>query len=202
MEPQTRYARSEDLHIAYQVVGAGPRDLVLVPPFVSHIEHYWEDPLVSRFLTRLASFSRLILFDKRGTGLSDRVPPDRLPTLEQRMDDVRAVLDAAGSQRAALFGPSEGGPMSALFAATYPQRTSALILYGTFASTIRDAGYPWAMDPKERDKVIQAISDRWGQGTYVDLLAPAWPATSGSGIGGRGWSGWGQAPVRRWRCAA
>jgi pimeloyl-ACP methyl ester carboxylesterase len=109
MEPQTRYARSEDLHIAYQVVGAGPRDLVLVPPFVSHIEHYWEDPLVSRFLTRLASFSRLILFDKRGTGLSDRVPPDRLPTLEQRMDDVRAVLDAAGSQRAALFGPSEGG---------------------------------------------------------------------------------------------
>jgi class 3 adenylate cyclase len=173
MEPQTRYARSEDLHIAYQVVGAGPRDLVLVPPFVSHIEHYWEDPLVSRFLTRLASFSRLILFDKRGTGLSDRVPPDRLPTLEQRMDDVRAVLDAAGSQRAALFGPSEGGPMSALFAATYPQRTSALILYGTFASTIRDAGYPWAMDPKERDKVIQAISDRWGQGTYVDLLAPS-----------------------------
>jgi class 3 adenylate cyclase len=102
-----------------------------------------------------------------------RVPPDRLPTLEQRMDDVRAVLDAAGSQRAALFGPSEGGPMSALFAATYPQRTSALILYGTFASTIRDAGYPWAMDPKERDKVIQAISDRWGQGTYVDLLAPS-----------------------------
>jgi class 3 adenylate cyclase len=173
MEPQTRYARSEDLHIAYQVVGAAPRDLVLVPPFVSHIEYYWEDPLVSRFLTRLASFSRLILFDKRGTGLSDRVPPDRLPTLEQRMDDVRAVLDAAGSQRAALFGPSEGGPMSALFAATYPQRTSALILYGSFASTIRDAGYPWAMDPKERDKVIQAISDRWGQGTYVELLAPS-----------------------------
>jgi pimeloyl-ACP methyl ester carboxylesterase len=173
MEPQTRYARSEDLHIAYQVVGAGPRDLVLVPPFVSHIEHYWENPLVSRFLTRLASFSRLILFDKRGTGLSDRVPPDRLPTLEQRMDDVRAVLDAAGSQRAALFGPSEGGPMSALFAATHPQRTSALILYGTFASSIRDAAYPWAMDPKERDKVIQAISDRWGQGTYVDLLAPS-----------------------------
>jgi class 3 adenylate cyclase len=173
MEPQTWYARSEDLHIAYQVVGAGPRDLVLVPPFVSHIEHYWEDPLVSRFLTRLASFSRLILFDKRGTGLSDRVPPDRLPTLEQRMDDVRAVLDAAGSQRAALFGPSEGGPMSALFAATYPQRTSALILYGTFASTIRDAAYPWGMDPKERDKVVQAISDRWGQGTYVELLAPS-----------------------------
>jgi class 3 adenylate cyclase len=143
------------------------------PPFVSHVEHYWEDPLVSRFLGRLASFSRLILFDKRGTGLSDRVPPDRLPTLEQRMDDVRAVLDAAGSARAALFGPSEGGPMSALFAATYPQRTSALVLYGTFASTIRDAAYPWAMDPEERRKVIEAIPDHWGQGTYADLLAPS-----------------------------
>jgi pimeloyl-ACP methyl ester carboxylesterase len=173
VEPETRYARSDELHIAYQVVGAGPRDLVLVPPFVSHVEHYWEDPLVSRFLGRLASFSRLILFDKRGTGLSDRVPPDRLPTLEQRMDDVRAVLDAVGSARAALFGPSEGGPMSALFAATYPRRTSALVLYGTFASTIRDAAYPWAMDPEERRKVIEAIPDHWGQGTYADLLAPS-----------------------------
>jgi pimeloyl-ACP methyl ester carboxylesterase len=173
MEPETRYARSEDLHIAYQVVGQGPSDLVLVPPFVSHVELYWEEPLVNRFLTRLASFSRLILFDKRGTGLSDRVPPDRLPTLEQRMDDVRAVMDAAGSERAALFGPSEGGPMSALFAATYPGRTSALILYGTLASTIRDASYPWPMDPTERRTVIEAIPQHWGRGTSVDLLAPS-----------------------------
>jgi pimeloyl-ACP methyl ester carboxylesterase len=172
MEPETRYARSEDLHIAYQVVGQGSSDLVLVPPFVSHVELYWEEPLVARFLTRLASFSRLILFDKRGTGLSDRVPPDRLPTLEQRMDDVRAVMDAAGSERAALFGPSEGGPMSALFAATYPERTSALILYGTLASTIRDASYPWPMDPAERRTVIEAIPKHWGRGTSVDLLAP------------------------------
>ena len=173
MEPETRYAKSEDLHIAYQVVGQGPSDLVLVPPFVSHVEHYWDEPLVNRFLTRLASFSRLILFDKRGTGLSDRVAPDRLPTLEQRMDDVRAVMDAAGSERAALFGPSEGGPMSALFAATYPDRTSALILYATFASTIRDASYPWSMDPAERRTVIEAIPQQWGRGTYVDLLAPS-----------------------------
>jgi len=173
MEPETRYAKSEDLHIAYQVVGQGPSDLVLVPPFVSHVEHYWEEPLVTRFLTRLASFSRLILFDKRGTGLSDRVPPDRLPTLEQRMDDVRAVMDAAGSERAALFGPSEGGPMSALFAATYPERTTALILYGTFASTIRDASYPWPMDPAERQRMIEAIPQQWGRGTYADLLAPS-----------------------------
>ena len=172
MEAETHYAKSGDLHIAYQVVGGGASDLVLVPPFVSHVEHYWEEPTVARFLTRLASFSRLILFDKRGTGLSDRVPPDRLPTLEQRMDDVRAVMDAAGSERAALFGPSEGGPMSALFAATYPERTTALILYGTFASTVRDATYPWAMDPEERRKVIEAIPEQWGQGAYVDLLAP------------------------------
>src|SRR4029450_1420783 len=137
MEPQTRYARSEDLHIAYQVVGAGPRDLVLVPPFVSHIEHYWEDPLVSRFLTRLASFSRLILFDKRGTGLSDPVPPDRLPALEERMDDVRAVLDAVGSRQTAVFGFSEGGLMSVLFAATYPERTTALVLFCVFAKRRR-----------------------------------------------------------------
>ena len=173
MEAETRYAKSGDLHIAYQVVGGGPSDLVLVPPFVSHVEHYWEEPTVARFLTRLASFSRLILFDKRGTGLSDRVPPDRLPTLEQRMDDVRAVMDATGAERAALFGPSEGGPMSALFAATYPERTTALILYGTFASTVRDATYPWAMDPEERRKVIEAIPEQWGQGAYVDLLAPS-----------------------------
>jgi pimeloyl-ACP methyl ester carboxylesterase len=173
MEPETRYAKSEDLHIAYQVVGQGPKDLVLVPPFVSHVEHYWEEPLVARFLTRLASFSRLILFDKRGTGLSDRVAPDRLPTLEQRMDDVRAVMDAAGSERAALFGPSEGGPMSALFAATYPERTSALILYATFASTIRDASYPWPMDPAQRRTVIEAIPQHWGRGSSVDLLAPS-----------------------------
>ena len=172
MEAETHYAKSGDLHIAYQVVGGGASDLVLVPPFVSHVEHYWEEPTVARFLTRLASFSRLILFDKRGTGLSDRVPPDRLPTLEQRMDDVRAVMDATGAERAALFGPSEGGPMSALFAATYPERTTALILYGTFASTVRDATYPWAMDPEERRKVIEAIPEQWGQGAYVDLLAP------------------------------
>jgi class 3 adenylate cyclase/alpha-beta hydrolase superfamily lysophospholipase len=173
MESETRYAKSEDYHIAYQVVGEGPRDLVLVPPFVSHVEHYWEEPLVARFLTRLASFSRLILFDKRGTGLSDRVPPDRLPTLEQRMDDVRAVMDAAGSQRAALFGLSEGGPMSALFAATYPERTSALILCGTFASTVRDAAYPWAMDPEARRLTVEAMPEHWGRGDYVDLLAPS-----------------------------
>ncbi len=173
LDPETHYARSEDLHIAYQVVGDGPRDLVLVPPFVSHLELYWEEPLVERFLRRLASFSRLILFDKRGTGLSDRVPSTDLPTLEQRMDDVRAVMDRAGSERAAVMGFSEGGPMSAMFAATHPQRTTALVLYGTFASTIRSADYPWAMDAEAREEIIRELPETWGQGTSVDELAPS-----------------------------
>src|SRR5215213_8268765 len=131
MQPETRYARSGDVHIAYQVVGDGPMDLVYVPGFVSHVEGWWEEPLCARFFQRLSSFSRLILFDKRGTGLSDREAG--VPTLEQRMDHVRAVMEAAGSERAAVLGVSEGGPMSALFAATHPDRTTALVLYGTFA---------------------------------------------------------------------
>ena len=133
MKPRTRYAKSGDISIAYQVVGDGPNDLVYIPGWVSNVETAWEDPPVARFLERLGSFSRLILFNKRGTGLSDRVPLNELPTLEQRMDDVRAVMDAAGSERAALFGASEGGVLCALFAATYPERSSALIVYGSYA---------------------------------------------------------------------
>src|SRR6478735_8274843 len=133
MPPETRYAKTGDLNIAYQVVGDGPFDLVYVPGWVSNVELQWEKPKPARFLERLASFSRLILFDKRGTGMSDRVSNDRLPTLEQRMDDVRAVLEAVGSERAALFGHSEGGSMCMLFAATYPARTTALITLGAFA---------------------------------------------------------------------
>src|ERR671922_1891101 len=126
LAPETRYAKSGDLNIAYQVVGEGPLDLIYVPGWISNVELNWEEPSHAHVLDRLASFSRLILFDKRGTGLSDPVALDRLPTLEQRMDDLRAVMDAAGSERAALFGSSEGGLMSVLFAATYPERTRAL----------------------------------------------------------------------------
>src|SRR5688572_29355497 len=126
--PETRYALSGDVNIAYQTLGDAPLDLVFVMGWVSHLEYFWREPSVARFLRRLATFSRLILFDKRGTGLSDRVPIDQLPTLEQRMDDVRAVLEAVGSERAAIIGISEGGPLSALFAATYPERTSALVM--------------------------------------------------------------------------
>src|SRR5206468_6839641 len=133
------------VNIAYQVVGQGPLDLVYVPGWVSNVELMWEEPAMARFLGRLASFSRLILFDKRGTGLSDRVSNDKLPTLEERMDDVRAVLEAVGSERAALFGHSEGGNMCFLFAATYPQRTEALITLGSFAKRCDpDEDYQWA----------------------------------------------------------
>ena len=139
--PETRYAKSGDVHIAYQVVGSGPFDLVYVPGFVSNMDLQWEMPEWARFYSRLAAFSRLILFDKRGTGLSDRSAG--IATLEERMDDVRAVMDAAGSERAALFGVSEGGPMSVLFAATYPDRASSLVLYGSYArnSNLRSEEY-------------------------------------------------------------
>ncbi len=138
--PETRYARSGDVNIAYQVVGDGPLDLVFVMGWVSHLEYFWREPSVARFLRRLATFSRLILFDKRGTGLSDPVPS--VPTLEERIEDVRAVMDAAGSERAAVLGISEGGPMCALFAATYPERTAAFVGMGTYARRMWAPDYP------------------------------------------------------------
>jgi class 3 adenylate cyclase len=159
--PETRYAKSGDVNIAYQVVGDGPLDVVLVPGFVSHLEVDWELPSYERFFRRLAAFSRLILFDKRGTGLSDR--PAGLPDLETRMDDVRAVMDAAGSEQAALFGYSEGGPMCCLFAATYPERTSALVLYGTYAKRQDpDEDYPWAATREERQAYGDEVEREWG----------------------------------------
>src|SRR5207253_8924506 len=122
----------------------------------------WEDPAVGRFLGRLASFSRLILFDKRGTGLSGRVPVDRLPALEERMDDVRAVMDASGSRRAALVGASEGGVMCALFAATYPERTSALVIYGSYAKGFATDDYPWALlEPVAAYDVVEGLPENW-----------------------------------------
>ena len=140
--PPTQYAESGEASIAYQVVGEGPIDLVLVLGFTTHLELQWESPQFAHFFERIASFSRLILFDKRGTGLSD--PVTEVPTLEQRVDDVRAVMDAAGSQRAALFGISEGGPMSVLFAASHPDRATALVLHGAMGRTTEAPDYPWA----------------------------------------------------------
>src|SRR3989440_5767810 len=170
--PTTKYAKSVDVHIAYQVVGEGAQNLVLVPGWVSHIEYAWEDPSCSRFLRRLASFSRLILLDRRGTGLSDRVT--ELPTLEQRMDDVRAVMDAAGAERAALFGLSEGGPMCLTFAATYPSRTSALMLYGTFARLVRAPDYPIGVPAGLFGQFLELVEESWGTGSMsADYFAPS-----------------------------
>lgn len=173
MPPVTRFARSEDIHIAYQVVGEGPFDLVYVPGWVSHVELAWEEPTLASFLRRLASFSRLILFDKRGTGLSDRVPDDRLPTLEQRMDDLRAVMDAVGSKRAAVFGVSEGGNLSMLFAATCPNRVSALVTFGSFAKRIWSADYPWAPTPEQRENECALVEREWGNLMDLDRYVPS-----------------------------
>ena len=166
MQPETRYAKSGDVNIAYQVVGDGPFDLVLAPPAVTHLEWMRTAPPFVRFLDRLASFSRLILFDKRGTGLSDRVVG--VPTLEERMDDVRAVMDATGSHRAALMGFSEGGPLSALFAATYPERTSALVLYGAVARFVRRR-----LSPEQLQVGLDWTERTWGQGKTLPVFAPS-----------------------------
>jgi class 3 adenylate cyclase len=164
--PETRYAKSADLSIAYQVIGNGPLDLVFVPGFVSNLELVWENPGWAHFFTRLSAFSRLIMFDKRGTGLSDRMAG--IATLEERMDDVRAVMDAAGSDRAALFGVSEGGPMSLLFAATYPKRATALVLYGSFAR------HPRLSVEKDREERLALIERAWGTGDYaMQMFAPS-----------------------------
>lgn len=171
MIPETKYAKSGDVSIAYQVVGNGPIDLIYVMGWVSNIELFWEEPTMSYFLNRLASFSRLILFDKRGTGLSDKV--SQLPTLEQRMDDVRSVMNAVGSEKAALLGVSEGGPMCALFAATYPERTSALIMYGSYASRIWSSDYPWAPTSEQREVFYDILKKGWGGVTDLDTLAPS-----------------------------
>jgi pimeloyl-ACP methyl ester carboxylesterase len=177
--PEVHYARSGDLRIAYQVLGEGDLDLVFVPGWVSNLDALWQHPGCVRLLRGLAAFARVIVFDKRGTGLSDRVSEHDLPNLEQRMDDVRAVMDAAGSQRAALMGVSEGGPMSVLFAATYPERTAALIMYGSYARWIREPDYPWAPTREGHAAVIEAFAADWGGPLGVDLFAPSLAADEG-----------------------
>lgn len=173
MRPRTQYARSGGIHIAYQVLGEGPLDLVYVPGWVSHVEQAWEEPSLAHFLDRLSSFSRLITFDKRGTGLSDRVPDEQLPTLEERMDDLRAVMDAVGSTRAAVLGVSEGGNLSALFAATCPQRVTALIISGTYAKRIWSEDYPWAPTVEARAREYELVEREWGNLMDLDRYVPS-----------------------------
>jgi pimeloyl-ACP methyl ester carboxylesterase len=169
--PETRYAKSGNVHIAYCIRGDGPVDLVFIPGWVSNIELMWEDRWMRSWLDRLATFSRLIAFDKRGTGLSDRVPDDRLPDLETRMDDVRAVMDAAASQRAFLLGHSEGGLLAALFATTYPARTAGVVF---FSSDVRGAwapDHPWGTTREEFERELEAVERGWGNGAFARSMA-------------------------------
>ena len=174
--PETHYVQNGDVNIAYQVVGTGSIDIVFVMGWVSHLEYFWKHHLFASFLDRLASFSRLILFDKRGTGLSDRVPLNELPTLEQRMEDVHVVLDAVGSERAILVGVSEGGPMCSLFAATYPERTAGLVMIGTYAKRIYEEDYPWAPTEQQRDEFFDYMQREWGGPVGIDERAPSMAA--------------------------
>jgi len=167
MEAQIKYARSGGVHIAYRIFGSGPRDIVLVPGTLSHVELYWEHPTVVYLLKRLTSFARVIAFDKRGQGLSDRAAE---MTLEERIADVRAVMDAADSDHATIFGWSEGGSMSLMFAASYPERTSGLVLYGSYASIQAD---PWAVPQERYEKLLSLVESHWGEGVLVRFNAPS-----------------------------
>jgi len=169
--PTVKYAKSGEVSVAYLVAGDAGPDLVLVPGWASNVEYLWNEPLSMPWLRRLASFCRLIMLDRRGTGLSDRV--GGLPSVEERMDDVRAVMDAVGSQRAVLFGLGEGGPMCVTFAATYPERTSALILSGTFARLLAGDGYPPGIAPEAFEAFETRVYERWGTGDSLRAMAPS-----------------------------
>ena len=166
-----RYAKSGDLHIAYAVEGDGPLDLVWIPPWVSQVEYLWAEPSLERVMARLTQFARVITFDRRGSGLSD--PFFGAPTLEDQMDDVLAVMNAAGSERAAICGTLEGGPMAALFAATHPERTDALVLYATFARATWAPDYEWAWSAEERDRHMDELIEHWGEGLVAAGVAPS-----------------------------
>jgi pimeloyl-ACP methyl ester carboxylesterase len=171
--PETRYAKASDgTHLAYQTLGDGPVDLVYMQPWISHLEDIWEEPRYERFLRKFASFSRLILFDRRGCGMSDPVPADRPPDLETRMDDARAVMDDVGSERAVVYGASESGAMAALFAATHPDRTVALVIHGSEARTAWAPDYPWGQTREEHEREVKSIEERWGTGEYILQWAP------------------------------
>lgn len=165
MSPKTQYAKSGEVHIAYQVYGQGEKDLIFVPGFISQIEHYWEEPTWARWLTRLGKFARVVLFDKRGTGLSDRVA---VPPMDERMDDIRAVMDAVGMEKASVMGISEGGSLASVFAAYHPKRCENLILYGAFASF-----KSWFPTEKALEQLFEYIDTAWGTGTSVPHFVPS-----------------------------
>ena len=168
--PETRYAKSGPVHIAYQVTGGGPADLVYLPGLFTHLEHQWEEPSFARFLRRLASFSRLILLDPRGVGLSDRTGD--LPLLEDQMDDVVSVLDAVESHSAFLLGVSQGGPMAALFAASHPERAAGLLLYGSYPAAAADADFPLGRSRAWLTEYERQLDQHWGTGDFLPQMAP------------------------------
>ena len=169
MVPETKYARSGDLHIAYQAAGEGPVDLIWVPTWIWQIEHVWEEPSITRLLERFASFARVVMFDRRGSGLSD--PVAGAPTLEEQMDDVVAVMDAVGSEQAAVIAFLEAGAMASLFAATHPERTRALILYEATPRMTKAPDYDWALSREERDGHLESMRASWGDGSRVAALS-------------------------------
>ena len=171
MQPKTRYAKSGAVSIAYQVFGEGPRDVVFVPGFVSNVEFYWEVPGLARIFERLASFSRVVLWDKRGTGLSD--PVDHVPTLDERVDDLVAVMNTVGSERPAFFGVSEGGPMSLLFAASHPERTAALVLYGSSPKFSSSPDWDWGWTADEITEILDVIERDWGDAALLSRFGPS-----------------------------
>ena len=184
--PRTRYARNGDVSIAYQVAGAGAHDLLLVNSWVSQMEHLWTEPRVARMFDRLMTFARLIQFDRRGSGMSDRVPP---AALEEQMDDVLAVLDAAGSERVALLAETEGTALACLFAATHPERVSSLSLFCPIPRITAAPDYPWAHDPDQRETFITRTVNGWGRGSRSTPSRPPSPATPACATGSRAWSG-------------
>ncbi len=172
--PEVRYARNDDVHIAYQVWGEGERDLVFVPGFISHAEVLWSHPAPQHFFERLGSFARVISFDRRGTGLSDPVTVTHAPDLDTRMSDIAAVMDAAGSERAVLMGVSEGGPATVLFAAMHPDQTEALVLYGSMARSTYSEDHPWLPTVDDFNQAaLEFFLPAWGQGVVVDVSAPS-----------------------------
>ena len=180
MTPEVRYAKSGDVHIAYQVFGSGPADVVIIPGFISNIEHYWDWPELAAWLSYLGNRARVILFDKRGTGLSDRL--GRLPSLEQRMDDARAVMDAVGVEQAAVMGASEGGSLAVLFAAAHPERCSALVLWGAFARFS-----DWFPKQQKFASFLNYVETSWGSGKGFAGFAPS---KTGNSEFQRWWGRW------------
>ena len=170
---EVRYAKSGGVNVAYRVRGSGPVDLVFIGGWITHLEMWEEDPAIARFMSAITRFARVVEFDKRGTGLSDRVPEDRLPTMEVRMDDIRAVMDAAGLERASIFGFSEGGALAMLFAATYPERTTSLVIWGSYASMLKRPDYQWGMTEEDLDAAAAAYTERWGTGVGLGPFVPS-----------------------------